>query len=95
MRAVRLRECLCLPDVVAAGVAGAGFDCGGWVPACLSGEPAGLGERVGQVGAEPGVLLLEGGYPVGLAAAEGPLPFSRGYRHGRRLPSVSNGRDRR
>ena len=42
-------------------------------------------------GAQPGVLVLEDGDPVDLAAAEGSLPLCRGHRHMRRVPGVSNG----
>ena len=82
------------PNVVAAGVAGAAVDCGGGVPALLGGEEFGLGECTGQVGAQLGVRLLEGGDAFDLAA-EGSLLLCRRHRYGRRLPAVSNGRERR
>ena len=73
-----------------AGVAAAAVDRGGGVLALLSGQAFRLGERIGQVRTQLGVVPLEGGYPFGLAAAEGLLPCSRRRRHDRRLPTVTN-----
>ena len=55
----------------AAGVAVAAVDCGGRVPALLGGQVFGFG----QVGAEAGVLLLEGGDEPGSAFPPGLLSF--------------------
>ena len=52
----------------------------GRVPALLGDQAFGFGERVGQAGAEPGVLLLKGGDRLGLAA-EGALPLRCRRRH--------------
>jgi hypothetical protein len=66
-------------------VASVGFDCGGRVLALLTGQAFSLGEGVGQLGAKMGVLLLEGGYLLDLATAEGLLPLSRRHRHNRQV----------
>ena len=75
-------------------MAGAAVDCGGGVLALLNGQAFGLGERVGRVSAELCILVLEGGYPLDLAMAEGPLPLSRRHRDNRGLPAVTNGHGR-
>jgi len=60
-----------LPDLDAARPACPALDRGGGVLALLGGEALGFG----QVGAEPGVLLLEGGDEPGRAVPPGLLSF--------------------
>jgi hypothetical protein len=77
------------PDIGATGVAGAGFDCGGGVLACLPGQPGDFGPGVSQVGAYAGefgaqlrVHGLEGAGALGLALSPGRLPLVTGQAPG-------------